>query len=80
MRTNAITARAARSSIDARLSRTGATYSGCIVWSSSRRSTRPTTRWRPTLIEPLVEPADAPTNIRRTRIMAAAGITGSQVA
>ena len=80
MRTKVMTARTARSSTERQFGRTGETYSGCMVWSSSRRRTRPMTRWRATLIEPLIEPADAPANIRRTRIMAAAGMMATQVA
>ena len=37
---------------------------GWMVWRSSRRRIRPTSRWRTTLTEPSVEPAEAPTNIR----------------
>ena len=39
------------------------TTSGLTVWSSSRRRILPTRRWRTTLIEPVVEPAEPPTNI-----------------
>ena len=39
------------------LRRTGATSSGCTVWSTSRPRILPSSRWRTTLIEPAVEPA-----------------------
>ena len=57
---NAAIARSVRSSTGVPFRRTGITTSGLTVWSSSRRSTLPTSRWRTTLIEPLVEPAEPP--------------------
>ena len=48
------------------LSRTGITSSGCSVCRSSRRSDRPRRRWRTTLTELPVEPAEPPTNISPT--------------
>ncbi len=68
-----------RSSTDTRLTRIGETYSGCMVWASSLRSTLPMTRWRTTLIDPAVEPAEPPGNMSATMIMAANGATASQV-
>jgi hypothetical protein len=52
-----------RSSTGLPLRRTGMTTSGLTVWSSSRRSTLPTSRWRTILIEPVVEPAEPPANM-----------------
>ena len=56
--------RAQRALVDRRaVERIGMTNSGLTVWSSSRRSTFPSSRWRTTLIEPVVEPAEPPTNM-----------------
>ena len=49
---------------DAPFSRTGMTTFGLTVWSSSRRRILPRRRWRTTLIDLPVDPADAPTNMR----------------
>ena len=62
-RMNAAIARSVRSSTGAPLKRIGMTTSGLTVWSSSRRSTLPRRRWRTTLIEPVVEPAEPPANM-----------------
>ena len=63
-------ARRVRSSTATRLRRMGWTSSGWTVCTSSRRSMRPTNRWRTTLIEPLVEPAEPPTNMSPTSVIA----------
>ena len=55
---NVAIARSVRSSTGAPFSRTGMTTSGLTVWSSSRRRILPTRRWRTTLIEPVVDPAE----------------------
>ena len=60
---NAAIARRVRSSTGVPFRRIGITTSGLTVWSSSRRRTLPSRRWRTTLIEPAVEPAEPPTNI-----------------
>ena len=60
---NAAIARIVRSSTGVPLSRIGITTSGLSVWSISRRRTLPRRRWRTTLIEPPVEPAEPPTNM-----------------
>ena len=39
------------------------TTSGLSVWPISRRSTFPSSRWRTTLMDLLVDPADPPTNM-----------------
>ena len=45
------------------MSRIGVTTSGLSVWPISRRSIFPSSRWRTTLMELPVEPADPPTNM-----------------
>ena len=61
---NAAIAPSVRSSTAAPFRRIGMTTSGLTVWESSRRRTLPTRRWRTTLIDPVVDPADPPANIR----------------
>ena len=67
------TARSVRSSTTRRFSRIGRTISGCSVWSISRRRILPSSRWRTTFTEPVVEPAEPPTNISPTIVIIASG-------
>ena len=63
------TARSVRSSTTVRFRRTGRTISGCSVWSISRRRILPSSRWRTTFTEPVVDPAEPPTNISPTIVI-----------